>query len=120
MDWNRVQGSWKQLEGKMKTKWGKLTDNDLMAIKGSREQLEGKLQQLYVYRRTKFIRRLMPGFPRKASSDPLNHVTLKNHSGPKTSLLGPLLFGSWRRCPNSEPAASLHHGTLSRFKAAIM
>ena len=47
MDWNRVQGSWKQLEGKIKTKWGKLTDDDLMAIKGSREQLEGKLQQLY-------------------------------------------------------------------------
>ena len=47
MDWNRVQGSWKQLEGKIKTKWGKLTDDDLMAIKGNREQLEGKLQQLY-------------------------------------------------------------------------
>ena len=31
----------------MKTKWGKLTDDDLMAIKGNREQLEGKLQQLY-------------------------------------------------------------------------
>jgi uncharacterized protein YjbJ (UPF0337 family) len=25
MDWNRVQGSWKQLEGKVKAKWGKLT-----------------------------------------------------------------------------------------------
>ena len=47
MDWNRVQGNWKQLEGKIKTKWGKLTDDDLMAIKGSREQLEGKLEQLY-------------------------------------------------------------------------
>jgi len=47
MDWNRVQGSWKQLEGKVKAKWGKLTDDDLMAIKGNREELEGKLQQLY-------------------------------------------------------------------------
>jgi uncharacterized protein YjbJ (UPF0337 family) len=47
MDGDRVQGSWKQLEGKVKAKWGKLTDNDLTAINGRREELEGKLQQLY-------------------------------------------------------------------------
>ena len=47
MDWNRVQGSWKQLEGKVKTKWGKLTDDDLTTIKGSREMLEGKIQERY-------------------------------------------------------------------------
>jgi uncharacterized protein YjbJ (UPF0337 family) len=47
MDWNRVQGSWKQLEGKVKAKWGKLTDDDLTAIDGRREQLEGKIQQRY-------------------------------------------------------------------------
>ena len=43
MDWNRVQGSWKQLEGKVKAKWGKLTDDDLTAINGRREELEGKI-----------------------------------------------------------------------------
>jgi uncharacterized protein YjbJ (UPF0337 family) len=47
MDWNRVQGNWKQVEGKVKEKWSKLTDNDLIAINGSREELEGKLQQHY-------------------------------------------------------------------------
>ena len=47
MDWNRVQGSWKQLEGNLKAKWGKLTDNDLTVINGSREELEGKIQQRY-------------------------------------------------------------------------
>ena len=41
MDWNRVQGSWKQLEGKVKAKWGKLTADDLTAINGRREELEG-------------------------------------------------------------------------------
>ena len=45
MDWNRVQGSWKQLEGKVKAKWGKLTADDLTAINGRREELEGKIQQ---------------------------------------------------------------------------
>ena len=47
MDWNRVEGQWKQLSGKVKTKWGKLTDDDLTTINGRREQLEGKIQQHY-------------------------------------------------------------------------
>ena len=47
MDWNRVAGSWKQLEGKVKAKWGLLTDDDLMTIKGSRELLVGRIQERY-------------------------------------------------------------------------
>jgi uncharacterized protein YjbJ (UPF0337 family) len=47
MDWNRVQGSWKQFTGKVKEKWGKLTDDDLTAINGRRDQLEGKIQERY-------------------------------------------------------------------------
>jgi uncharacterized protein YjbJ (UPF0337 family) len=47
MDWNRVEGNWKQLKGAAKEKWGKLTDDDLNVIEGRREQLEGKIQQRY-------------------------------------------------------------------------
>ena len=47
MDWNRVEGSWKQVKGSVKEKWGKLTDDDLDVINGRREQLEGKLQEHY-------------------------------------------------------------------------
>ena len=47
MDWDRIEGNWKQLKGSVKTKWAKLTDNDLDAIDGKREQLEGKLQEHY-------------------------------------------------------------------------
>jgi uncharacterized protein YjbJ (UPF0337 family) len=47
MDWNRVEGNWKQFRGAAKEKWGKLTDDDLNVIEGRREQLEGKLQQRY-------------------------------------------------------------------------
>src|SRR6202040_3381567 len=47
MDWNRVEGNWRQFKGKAKEKWGKLTDDDLNVIEGRREQLEGKLQQRY-------------------------------------------------------------------------
>ncbi len=47
MDWNRVEGSWKQLRGKVKAQWGKLTDDDLDTINGRQEQLEGKIQERY-------------------------------------------------------------------------
>ncbi len=47
MDWNRVEGNWKQIKGSVKEKWGKLTDDDLDVINGRREQLEGKIQERY-------------------------------------------------------------------------
>jgi uncharacterized protein YjbJ (UPF0337 family) len=43
MDWNRVEGNWKDMKGKIKEKWGKLTDDDLTVINGKREQLEGRI-----------------------------------------------------------------------------
>jgi uncharacterized protein YjbJ (UPF0337 family) len=49
MNWDRIEGSWKEFNGKVKAKWGKLTDDDLTTIAGKREQLEGKLQQRYGY-----------------------------------------------------------------------
>ena len=47
MDWDRVEGNWKQLKGAIKEKWGKLTDDDLTEIDGKRDQLEGKIQERY-------------------------------------------------------------------------
>ena len=49
MNWDRVEGNWKQFSGKVKEKWGQLTDNDLTQINGNREQLEGKIQERYGY-----------------------------------------------------------------------
>jgi uncharacterized protein YjbJ (UPF0337 family) len=49
MNWDRIEGNWKQLTGKVKEKWGKLTDDDIAQINGNREQLEGKLQARYGY-----------------------------------------------------------------------
>jgi uncharacterized protein YjbJ (UPF0337 family) len=47
MDWDRVSGNWKQFTGKVKEKWGKLTDDDLTTINGRRDQLEGRIQERY-------------------------------------------------------------------------
>jgi uncharacterized protein YjbJ (UPF0337 family) len=47
MNWDQIEGKWKQSVGKVKEKWGKLTDDDLTAINGKREQLIGKIQERY-------------------------------------------------------------------------
>jgi uncharacterized protein YjbJ (UPF0337 family) len=44
MNWDQIEGSWKQVKGRAKQKWGKLTDDDLDVIKGKRDELVGKLQ----------------------------------------------------------------------------
>ena len=49
MDWNQVEGNWKQVRGNVKKQWGKLTDDDLTAIDGRREVLEGRIQERYGY-----------------------------------------------------------------------
>jgi len=45
--WDRIEGNWKQFAGKAKERWGKLTDDELTAINGRREQLSGKIQEHY-------------------------------------------------------------------------
>ena len=49
MNWDQIQGNWKQLTGQVKEKWGKLTDDDLTMIAGKRDQLAGVLQERYGY-----------------------------------------------------------------------
>ena len=45
--WDKVKGSWKQTKGAVKEQWGELTDDDLLAIEGRRDQLVGKIQTRY-------------------------------------------------------------------------
>jgi uncharacterized protein YjbJ (UPF0337 family) len=47
MDWNQLEGNWKQFKGKIKEHWGNLTDDDLMKLEGNRDQFEGALQERY-------------------------------------------------------------------------
>ena len=47
MNSDRMEGEWKQLKGKVKEQWGKLTDDDLKQLEGRSDQLAGKLQQRY-------------------------------------------------------------------------
>lgn len=47
MNWDMVEGNWGQFKGKVKSQWGKLTDDQLDVINGKREQLAGKIQETY-------------------------------------------------------------------------
>ena len=47
MNWDTVEGQWKQLKGKIRSKWGKLTDSDLDVIGGKKDMLVGRLQERY-------------------------------------------------------------------------
>lgn len=47
MNWDQIAGSWKQFQGKVREKWGKLTDDDLTVVAGKRDQLAGALQRRY-------------------------------------------------------------------------
>lgn len=47
MNWDQIKGQWKQIKGKARYKWGKLTDDDLDRAEGLRERLIGRLQERY-------------------------------------------------------------------------
>ncbi|MCQ0971205.1 CsbD family protein [Paracoccus sp. TK19116] len=47
MNWDIVQGKWKQLKGAAQDKWGDLTDDEFDKVEGNRERLAGKLQEKY-------------------------------------------------------------------------
>jgi uncharacterized protein YjbJ (UPF0337 family) len=47
MNDDRIQGNWKQLTGRIKAKWGDLTDDDLTRAEGNTEYLVGKVQERY-------------------------------------------------------------------------
>lgn len=47
MNWDRVEGNWKQIKGTVKAQWGKLTDDELDVIAGRRDELAGKIQERY-------------------------------------------------------------------------
>ncbi|MGH1453507.1 MAG: CsbD family protein [Paracoccaceae bacterium] len=47
MDWNIIEGKWKQLKGSAQEQWGELTNDDLDVAAGNRQKLVGKIQERY-------------------------------------------------------------------------
>jgi uncharacterized protein YjbJ (UPF0337 family) len=57
MNMDRLVGAWHQIKGKLKGRWGRLTDDDLRELEGRSEELAGKLQQRYGFGRDEAQRR---------------------------------------------------------------
>lgn len=53
MNKDTLEGKWHEIKGKIKTKWGKLTDDDIAQVNGKREELLGKIQKRYGYAKDK-------------------------------------------------------------------
>jgi uncharacterized protein YjbJ (UPF0337 family) len=47
MNWDQIEGDWKQFKGKAQQQWGKLTDDDLDVVNGKRTELLGIIQKRY-------------------------------------------------------------------------
>lgn len=47
MNWDQIEGKWKQFSGKFREKWGRLTDDDWHLIAGKKDQLVGRIQERY-------------------------------------------------------------------------
>jgi uncharacterized protein YjbJ (UPF0337 family) len=47
MNKDQAAGGWKELKGKIKQQWGKLTDDDLTVLEGSADELSGRIQKRY-------------------------------------------------------------------------
>ena len=47
MNWNEIEGNWREFKGTIQERWGKLTDSDIDRIAGNREKLVGQLQSSY-------------------------------------------------------------------------
>jgi len=58
MNWDQISGNWKELKGKVRTKWARLTDDDVENIAGKKDQLLGRLQQRYGYHKDRAEREL--------------------------------------------------------------
>ena len=51
MNKDNIKGNWKEIKGKLRQKWGKLTDDEIAQMQGSYEELTGKLQKTYGYQK---------------------------------------------------------------------
>jgi len=47
MNWDQIEGNWKQFRGRAQQQWGKLTNDDLDVVSGRRQELVGKIQERY-------------------------------------------------------------------------
>jgi len=78
MNWDRVEGNWRQLKGMFKEHWGQLTDDQLDIIAGKRERLIGVLQESYGIAKDEAERRVKEWEKSEQRADAFEQVLRKN------------------------------------------
>ncbi len=76
MNWDQIEGGWKDLKGQVRQKWAKLTDDDFEAIAGSKDRFLGKLQKRYGYKKDQAeteLNQWMKGMNRDKKEPPAVH-----------------------------------------------
>jgi uncharacterized protein YjbJ (UPF0337 family) len=58
MNWQQIEGKWNVVKGQARQQWARLTDDDLAAIHGKREELLGKIQERYGFAKEEAERQL--------------------------------------------------------------
>ncbi|MGO9839275.1 MAG: CsbD family protein [Polyangiaceae bacterium] len=69
MNWEHVKADWDEVKGSVKSKWGKLTDDDLRTVSGKWDELVGKLRHRYGYAKDQAEREVNE-FLKKAGTPP--------------------------------------------------
>ena len=46
MNWNQIEGNWKQFKGLAKVRWGELTDSRMDVAAGKRDGKDGTVQEV--------------------------------------------------------------------------
>ncbi|MDQ0316368.1 CsbD family protein [Amorphus orientalis] len=47
MNWDQIEGQWKQFSGQVQAEWGRLTNDDVAVVEGNRDRLAGRIQERY-------------------------------------------------------------------------
>jgi uncharacterized protein YjbJ (UPF0337 family) len=72
VNWDRIEGNWKQFKGSARQQWGRLTEDDLEVVGGKRERLAGKIQEAYGITREASEKQLAEWLVRQHKIDPLH------------------------------------------------
>ena len=75
MNWDRISGNWAQWKGRVRERWGRLTDDHLDVVAGRRDQLAGRIQELYGFSKEETERQLH-NWERSAAADELEAADL--------------------------------------------
>ncbi len=86
MNWDQVEGKWKQFAGSARERWGKLTDNDWQTIGGKKDQLIGRIQERYGIAKEEAQKQCQDEWSRTLKSSVADVPPAARHAGSRTDM----------------------------------